>query len=81
MLVTLAMVFKFSKNLVLFIQVKNFYKPVKFPKNLRGWVAFHHFFDHLTWNDPASIRADKHRRESAYNPGETMDLHQHQCHQ
>jgi len=40
MLVTLAMVVGFSKNLVHFDQEKNFYKPIKFQQNLRRWVAW-----------------------------------------
>jgi len=40
MLVTSAMVVRFSKNLVRFDQEKKFYKPIKFQENLRGWVAW-----------------------------------------
>ena len=40
MLVTLAMVVRFSKNLVRCDQEKKFYKPIKFQENLRGWVAW-----------------------------------------
>ena len=53
MLVTLAMVVRFSKNLVLFIQEKKLYKPVKFHQNLKDGL------DHLTWSDPADSSSDE----------------------